>query len=286
LAAEYIATQFERLGLEPAGDNGGFYQAFNVAVGNQVLAGRNVIGRLPGSARSAESIVVGAHYDHLGIGQPEQGDSIYNGALDNASGVAGLLALAESFAHSGLRPRRSVLFVAFDAEELGLKGSKAFLSASHPEDMVAMINFDGLNLFGRTTDTWALGLDYSSLGEQFRRAARAEGIAVRIDDENARMLDAQEFFSRSDHYSFALAGVPSLFLWSGYSAAGRATGWMQAQLEEYLFTRYHQPDDEWLSSYTPDGAVQDLRIVARLIGTLSGSTTRPSWQPASPYQRH
>ncbi|MEO8294625.1 MAG: M20/M25/M40 family metallo-hydrolase [Gemmatimonadota bacterium] len=286
LAARYIAAQFARLGLEPAGDSGTFYQTFRSEVGGRELTGQNVVARLAGRGRqNGEAAVIGAHYDHLGIGPAERGDSIFNGALDNASGVAGVLALAEAFAAADFLPARQILFVAFDAEEIGLAGSAAFVRRAQRDRIVAMIDFDGMNIFARTSDTWALGMEYSSLDVDFRRAAREEGIAVRIDPEDASMLAREEFFTRSDHYSFAKAGIPALFIWSGYTATGYPAGWMRDRLEEFLRTRYHQPDDELQASYSYEGAVQDLKIVARMVAHLSTSPGRPAWKSDSPFQR-
>jgi Zn-dependent M28 family amino/carboxypeptidase len=254
----------------------------------RTIQGRNVLGLWPGQGPSAGQVVVlGGHYDHLGIGSPVNGDSIYNGAEDNANGIAALLVTAEAFARSGVVPRRSVLFIAFDAEEKGLLGSEAYVRAPvfPVASTVAMLNMDGINVYAKTSDTYALGLDYSSLGAIFRSAARVEGLSVGISAQEEKFLEDQHFFARSDHYNFADAGVPSLFIWGGYSAVGKPAGWMQQKLEEYLGNRYHQLSDEMQTWYSYEGTLTDLRVIARTLYAVAMVPRAPAWNPGSPYQR-
>jgi Zn-dependent M28 family amino/carboxypeptidase len=200
----------------------------------------NIVARLPGRGpRAAEAVVLGAHYDHLGVGTPVQGDSIYNGAEDNASGTAAMLAAAEAFAASGVRPARSMVFLAFAAEESGLLGSTAYAAApTIPlKQISAVINMDVMNMHGRTRDIAALGVDQSSLGTLFTRAAVAEGLRVSTNEEAL----IQGSFFRSDHFPFARAGVPALSLESGLAFVGRPEDWGRKQQEEYTANRYHQP---------------------------------------------
>ncbi|HEV8123576.1 MAG TPA: M28 family peptidase [Gemmatimonadales bacterium] len=254
----------------------------------RTIQGRNVLGLWPGQGPTAGQIVVlGGHYDHLGIGSPVNGDSIYNGTEDNANGIAALLVTAEAFARSGVVPRRSVLFIAFDAEEEGLLGSQAYVRAPiFPlASTVAMLNLDGINVYAKTSDTYALGLDYSSLGTVFRNAARVEGLTVGISADEEKFLEDQHFFNRSDHFSFADAGVPSLFVWGGYKAIGKPAGWMQQKLNEYLSTRYHQPADEMQDWYSFEGSAADLRVLARTLYAVAMAPRFPAWNPDSPFQR-
>ncbi|MGH7704051.1 MAG: M20/M25/M40 family metallo-hydrolase, partial [Gemmatimonadales bacterium] len=209
----------------------------------------NVVGRLPGHGAAAnDAVLIGGHYDHFGVRSPVDGDSIYNGAEDNASGTAAVLAAAEAFVRSGVRPGRSVLFMAFAAEESGLLGSQAF--AERPtlplRNLAAVLNLDEMNLFGRTRDIAALGLEQSSLGALFSRAARVEGLKATT---NLDALLKGEFF-RSDHFSFAPVGVPALSLKSGLDYVGHPSGWGQEQWDDYTAKRYHQPSDNLLPSYT------------------------------------
>ncbi len=244
----------------------------------------NVVGRLRGSdpALAAEAVVIGGHYDHLGIGQPVNGDSIMNGAVDNASGTAAILGIADAFVRSGVRPRRSLVFVLFTGEEKGLLGSAAF--AQRPPvplaGMAAMLNVDVTNLYGRTRDAAALGLDQSSLGELFTRAARAEGLRVTTD---STALLRGSFF-RSDHFPFAKAGVPALSLESGTDMVGRPAGWLEQQAEEYNRLRYHQVDDELLDWYTLDGTLQQMRIVMRVALAVGNAPAQPTWSATSEFR--
>jgi Zn-dependent M28 family amino/carboxypeptidase len=244
----------------------------------------NVVGRLPGSdpALAREAVVIGGHYDHLGIGRPVNGDSIMNGAVDNASGTAAILGIADAFVRSGVRPRRSLVFVLFTGEEKGLLGSAAF--AQRPPlplaDIAAMLNVDVTNLYGRTRDAAALGLDQSSLGELFTRAARAEGLRVTTDS----MALLRGSFFRSDHFPFAKAGVPALSLEGGTDMVGRPAGWLEQQAEEYNRLRYHQVDDELLDWYTLDGTVQQMRIVMRVALAAANAAAQTTWSPTSEFR--
>lgn len=248
----------------------------------------NIVARLPGRGpRASEVVLIGAHYDHLGIGEPVGGDSIYNGAQDNASGTAGLLALAEAMISSRVRPERSVVFVAFGAEEPGLYGSQAFVDRPPVplETIVAMLNMDGLNLMGPTRDILALGLGESTLGGLYRAAAEAEGLRVPGTGEAIiQELMRQDAFQRSDQFPFALGGIPSLFLWSGYDYMGREPGWGRARQSEFVTERYHRPDDELSPGHRMDGAAQQLRVAARLILDIANAPDRPRWAETSAFQ--
>ncbi len=273
LAARYVAAQFASLGLEPAGDHGSYF-----ARGGPM----NVIARLPGRGRLAsEAVILGAHYDHLGIGPAVGGDSIYNGAVDNASGTAGMLAIAEAFVTAGARPARSVFFVAFDAEEKGLLGAKALIRRPPVPlaQVVAMLNLESLNLVGDTRDIAALGADRSTLGTLFRVAAAAEGYTV-TPRSAAVMQEAerQGFFDRSDQAAFVQAGVPAIMLFLGDQAGGdQPRGWAKRMLDQYLQQRYHQPNDD-LSLVGDLGATAHaLRVYARTLLAVADQPARARW---------
>ena len=243
----------------------------------------NVVARLPGHGRLAsEAVLIGGHYDHLGVRAPVDGDSIYNGAEDNASGTAAVLAAAEAFVRSDVQPQRSILFMAFGAEESGLLGSQAF--AERPtvplKDLAAVLNMDVMNLYGRTRDISALGLDQSSLGRVFELSARAEGLRV-VEDSTSLI---QGSFFRSDHFPFAKAGVPALSLESGHDFEGRPPGWGEEQQKEYTAHRYHQPQDEILPWFTMDGAVQQIRVILRTALAVADAPTQPTWNPSSEFR--
>ena len=243
----------------------------------------NVLARLPGTGPLAdEAVLIGGHYDHLGVGTPVNGDSIYNGAADNASGTAAMLTTAESFSHSGVRTGRSLVFMAFAAEESGLLGSTAYAeSPTIPlKRIAAVLNVDVMNLSGRTRDVSALGVDQSSLGEMFTRAAAAEGLRVTTNEE---ALIKGSFF-RSDHFPFAKAGVPALSLEGGTDFIGRPAGWGKAQAEEYTARRYHQPSDEVLPSFSYDGAVQQTRVIVRTAVAAATARAQPVWNRGSEFR--
>jgi Zn-dependent M28 family amino/carboxypeptidase len=244
----------------------------------------NVVGRLAGSdpALRDEAVLITAHYDHLGIGAPVRGDSIMNGAVDNASGVATILALADAFVRSGVRPRRSLVFVGFTGEEKGLLGSAAFAERPPipPALLAGILNIDPANLYGATRDIAALGTDQSSLGRAFEQAARAERLRVTIDSSS---LLRGSFF-RSDHFPLARIGVPGLSFESGSDFVGKPAGWGEEQASAYNRDRYHQPADELLPSYTPDGALQQARVLARTALLVGNATGQPTWSATSEFR--
>jgi Zn-dependent M28 family amino/carboxypeptidase len=243
----------------------------------------NVVARLTGSdpALKNKAVLLTAHYDHLGIGQPVNGDSIMNGALDNASGVATMLAIADAFTRAGARARRSLLFVAFTGEEKGLLGSGAF--AARPpiplSGMAAILNIDEANLFSRTRDISVLGGEHSSLGAAFARAARAENLRV-TPDEDALLRGA---YFRSDHFPLARAGVPGLSWEMGNDAVGHPASWMLEQKTTFNRERYHQPGDEILPWYTVDGAMQQARVMMRVALDVGNAATQPTWNASSEF---
>lgn len=245
----------------------------------------NVVGRLPGSDPSLrdEAVLITAHYDHLGIGAPVRGDSIMNGALDNASGVAAILALADAFVSTGVRARRSLEFVAFTGEEKGLIGSGAF--AQRPplplSRIAAVLNIDEANLYAPTRDISVLGGDQSSLGAVFERAARAEGLRVTPDEGG---LIRGSFF-RSDHFPLARAGVPGLSFKIGDDAVGHPAGWMREQKGIYDRDRYHQPADEIMPWYGVDGALQQTRVLARAALMVGNAPAQPAWNASSEFRQ-
>jgi len=243
----------------------------------------NVLGRLPGRGPLAkEAVLIGGHYDHFGIAAPVDGDSIYNGAEDNASGTAAVLAAAEAFVRSGVRTGRSLILVGFAAEESGLIGSQAL--ANDPpiplRDIAAIFNLDVMNLYGRTSDVSALGLEQSTLGKAFAAAAAAEGMQVTSNQE-ALLRGA---FFRSDHFPLARAGVPGTSLENGSRFVGKPAGYGKGQKEKYVAERYHQPSDEILPWFTYDGALQQLRVTVRIVVSVANAPTQPQWQPTSEFR--
>jgi Zn-dependent M28 family amino/carboxypeptidase len=235
---------------------------------------RNVIGILPGTTRPNEYVIYTAHWDHLGRCDADKtGDDICNGALDNATGTAGLIALAEAHAKAG-RPDRSIIFLAVTAEESGLLGSRYY--AENPiyplAQTVGGINMDGLNVAGNTRDLIVIGRGKSELEDYFERAARDMNLTVKNEP-----TPEAGYYYRSDHFSLAKFGVPMLYaeggedLVNGGLAAGRAAA------EDYRANRYHQPSDEYDPSWDWSGAIRDLQIYYRIGRELAESGAWPNW---------
>lgn len=234
-------------------------------------ASPNVIGVLPGE-RTSEAIIYTSHYDHLGRRDdaPKE-DTIYNGAVDNASGVAGLLEVADAFGRAEATPGRSVYFVATTAEESGLLGSEYF--AAHPpiplERFAANINMDAMNVYGPTRDLVLLGAERSTLGEVAAEVARDWG-RVLGEDQHAE----RGYFFRSDHFPLAKAGVPALSFEDGSDFESSAA---QQRAEAYNETDYHQPSDEVKSDWDLSGMVLDVSLLADLGWRTAASSEMPAY---------
>ena len=251
--------------------------------GVERLQSANVAGMVRGhDARGRdEFVIMSAHWDHLGIGPVVNGDSIYNGAEDNASGVAVLLAVARGAAQ-GPAPRRSMLFAFVTAEESGLLGSQYL--AEHPlvplTSTVANLNVDGGNLLGRVKDLNVLGDTKSTLGPQLAAFLRPRG--VRITPEE---FPERGSFYRSDHFMFAKAGIPSVSIGEGNDFDGRPAGWGTAQHEDYNAHRYHQPSDAYSPQFDLAGAVQLSGIVLDFARVLARSAAWPAWNADAEFRR-
>src|SRR5256714_4900508 len=228
----------------------------------QHLSANNVVGVVRGIDPKVrdEYVAYSAHWDHFGIGPVVNGDSIYNGAEDNASGVATVLAIAHAAAE-GVKPRRSQLFVLVTAEESGLLGSAYF--GMHPtapaNKIIAALNMDVVSVRGRVRDLNVLGDNKSSLGPTLAQMVRAEGLRLSPDPHP----EAGHFY-RSDHFSFAKVGIPAISIGSGIDFVGRPAGWGKQQDEDWTAHRYHQPSDEYRSDFDLTGAAQLGEIVYRL----------------------
>src|SRR5438874_11128749 len=243
----------------------------------------NVVGRWPGTdARlGQEAVLITAHWDHKGIGPAVRGDSIYNGAEDNASGVAAILGAAQAFTQVAPRPRRTLLFVATTAEESGLLGSEAYVESPLVplERTAAVLNLDVANVRGATRGIDALGIDRSPLGAMFQAAATLESLTV------VHEPDVRGSFYRSDHFPFARAGVPALSIQPGRDFVGRPAGWGREQDELYNRERYHQPSDEYRPSFTYAGLAQEVRVTMRLALAIANTAEPPRWLPSSEFRR-
>jgi Zn-dependent M28 family amino/carboxypeptidase len=245
------------------------------------LQSANVVGKLPGSdpALKDEYVVLSAHLDHLGIGEPVNGDRIYNGAMDNASGSALLLDLAARLKDNPEKLRRSVLFVLFTAEEKGLLGSKFF--TAHPtiaaRSMVADINVDMFLPIVPLKVLTVYGLSESDLGDSARAAAGTVGVPVQPDPEPQR-----DVFIRSDQYNFILHGIPSLMMDVGYKPGSP----QRAIFKEWLTHRYHAPSDDLNQPVDLEAAAKYEEIVRDLVIKIANDDRRPEWKPASFFRRY
>jgi Zn-dependent M28 family amino/carboxypeptidase len=257
--------------------------AVDVTSGLRHVRSENVVARLPGSdpRLTHQAVLVTAHWDHKGIGPTANGDSIYNGAEDNASGVAAMLAAAQAAVQLQPRPRRTLLFVATTAEESGLLGSEAYVrDPLVPLDQTAaVINLDVTNVRGTTRDIDALGGDRSTLGPVFQTAARDESLAV------VHEPDTRGSFYRSDHFPFAKAGVPALSIQPGTDFVDRPAGWGREQAQLYNRARYHQPGDEYRSTFTYQGMAQEVRVALRVAFAVANAPGLPQWLPNSEFHR-
>lgn len=242
----------------------------------------NVIGKLTGTERAAEAIAITAHWDHLGTGEPIDGDAIFNGAVDNASGIAGMLATAASlveYASAGKGPQRSVLFIATTAEEQGLLGSRHFVA--HPtvplDRIVAAVNLDSMNVAGRTRSVVVVGAGQSTLEDTLAEVVQAQGRRTIPDGS-----PGSGGYYRSDHFAFALRGVPALYfrgssdMEEGGEKAGKPIAKLRAE-------RYHTVHDEYDPSWSLEGTLQDVEAMTQLVLRVANAEHPPAWKPASEF---
>ena len=251
--------------------------------GIRTIASRNVLAKIEGSdpQRKNEYVVYTAHWDHLGVGQPVNGDKIYHGAVDNASGVAGLIEIARGFKQLPEPPKRSILFIAVTGEEQGLLGSEYY--AQHPiypfAKTLAEINMDGLNVYGRTKDITIVGLGHSDLDDYARRVAQRQGRVLAPDPEPEK-----GFYYRSDHFSFAQQGVPALDPDSGIEYIGKPAGYGKKIRDDYTEHDYHKPSDVIKPDWDLDGAVEDLQLFWMIGFDVANSGEFPQWKPGTEFK--
>lgn len=242
---------------------------------------KNVVGVLPGTAAPDDYVLYTAHWDHLGRCDPVNGDDICNGALDNASGVAGLVSLAEAQAKAG-PARRSIAFVAVTAEESGLLGSRYY--AEHPifplARTVGGVNMDGLNVIGKTRDFVLVGAGKSEIEDLIKPLVAAQGRTISPEANPERGS-----YYRSDHFSFAKLGVPMLDGGSGEDLVVGGVKAGHAAREDYVANRYHKPQDEYDPRWNWDGAVADLTLYYQLGRKLADDTALwPNWYQGSEFR--
>src|SRR5690606_6613354 len=244
---------------------------------------RNVVGLLPGSTRPDEALVYMAHWDHLGKHEmPDGGDGIYNGAVDNATGVAGILEIAEAFANQETPPERSILFLAVTLEESGLLGSQYYVA--HPavplDKTVAVFNVDAMSVYGRSHDVTVVGMGSSELEDLLKPVAEAQGRVLHAEAHP----EAGGYF-RSDHFNFAKPGVPAVRADGGEGAGEGARVAGAAAAKGYGDNRCHNPADESdPATWKLDGTMEDLELVYAVGRELAGSDQWPNWYEGNPFK--
>ncbi len=242
----------------------------------------NVIATLPGSKKADEHIIYTAHWDHLGIDKSLTGDQIYNGAVDNASGTAALIEVAEAFAKLPVRPERSITVLAVTAEEQGLLGSKFY--AANPiipaAKTVANLNMDALNVDGASKDVSVYGLGQSELDNYLTVAAEKQGRVIAGDPRPAAGI-----YYRSDHFAFANIGIPALYAKSGKTPADEATKALREKIGARLSKCYHNLCDEYSDDWDLSGAVQDMQAFFEIGYELSKENVWPKWSKTSEFKR-
>ena len=243
----------------------------------------NVVALLQGSTRPEEYVLYSAHWDHLGVGQAVEGDSIYNGALDNASGTGTLLGLAKRFAEQQSKPERSIIFLWVTAEEQGLLGSSYYArNPTFPIDKtVANINIDGCNPHGEMKDFQIVGYGQSEMDQIAAEELAKQGRYVLPDQEPEK-----GYFFRSDHFNFVKEGVPALFGEGGFDHIEKGKEYGRQKKDEYTAQNYHSPSDEFdAATWDMSGVVQDAQVYYNIGWRLSNSDEWPQWNADSEFGR-
>lgn len=258
----------------------------NFALQNKIthFKSHNVIGKLEGSDRQRkdEYVIYSAHWDHLGRDPHLQGDQIYNGALDNASGIASILELAQAFTRLPQAPPRSLLFLATTAEEAGLLGAKYYAeNPLYPLDhTLADINIDGINAWGKTRDIEDIAAGNSTLDDLLARAALQAGRVAKPNSEPEKGS-----FFRADNFEFAKVGVPALYIGSKpKDYIGQPADYGQKKSDDYTLHHYHQVSDEVNPAWDFSGAVEDVRLLFEVGYQVANDEKYPTWLPGSEFK--
>ena len=249
----------------------------------RTIDSQNVVAKLEGSdpALKDEYVVYTAHWDHLGIGPEQNGDRIYNGAKDNAIGVAGLLELARAFTKVAPAPKRSILFLSVTAEEQGLLGSQYYsVTPLYPlRKTLANVNMDGLNVHGKTKDLTLIGYGASDLDDYAKTAAAEQGRVIRPDPETEK-----GFYYRSDHFNFAKQGVPALDPDEGTDFVGKPAEYGKQVRDDYTEHDYHKPSDVIKADWDLSGAVEDLQVFFAVGYRVAQADKYPEWKPGNEFR--
>ena len=244
---------------------------------------RNVVARIEGSDPVAknEYVIYTSHWDHFGIGVPVNGDNVYHGAVDNATGIGGMIELGRVYAAMPVKPKRSILMLAVTAEEQGLLGSGYY--AANPlyplPKTIGVVNMDALNVRGKTNDVTITGLGNSDLDDLAKQVAAEQGRVIRPDPDPEK-----GGFYRSDHFPFAQQGVPALASGGGIDYVGKPAGWGKARSDEYTANDYHKPSDKVKPDWDMSGAVQDLQYYWMVGYRLAQTDTFPQWKAGTEFK--
>jgi Zn-dependent M28 family amino/carboxypeptidase len=254
--------------------------SFDIEQQVREIQSRNVVAKLEGASRADEYIVYTAHWDHLGM-DPSLPDPIFNGALDNASGTAKVLEIAQAFTRLDHRPERSIIFLAVTAEEQGLLGAKYYAeNPLYPLDRtVANINIDGMNQWGRTEDIVVVGYGNSTLDGVLREAAATQGRRLEPDAEPEK-----GFYYRSDHFEFAKQGVPALYVGAGTHFIGKPEGWGKQKRDEFTANDYHKPSDQIKPDWDLAGAVEDAQLMFQVGYRIAQRAAWPEWSEGNEFK--
>ena len=243
---------------------------------------QNVVAKITGAKRPDEYIIYSAHWDHLGVGTVVEGDSIYNGAEDNASGTAAVMAIAKAFSEMVVKPERSVVFLFVTAEEQGLLGS-AYYGVNPifpPAQTVANLNMDGMNTFGKMRDLVVTGFGHSELDDYATDIAATQGRYIVPDQEPEK-----GYFFRSDHFNFAKIGIPALFAKGGIDHMEKGKVFGKEQSDKYTAERYHRPADEYDEEFFDlSGVILDAKLYFEIGRRLAGEEHFPEWKEGSEFK--
>ncbi|PZO04433.1 MAG: peptidase M20 [Alphaproteobacteria bacterium] len=276
---EALKVQARSRGFRPVALTGAsFSTMFDVAT--STVETDNFLARLPGTTRPDETVLYTGHWDHIGVGTPDaNGDAIFNGAIDNASGIAGMIELARAWT-AGPRPERSIVMIGFTAEESGLLGSEYY--AANPiyplEKTVGGFNMDSANVYGRTTGFRVVGFGQSDFDDRMATVVQAQGRVVEPDGN-----PASGGYFRSDHFPLAKRGVPMAYAASGGDFRDEPIVARTAARADYTARRYHQADDEWSADWDYSGQIEDLNVYLAVGRELANSRVWPQWKPGSEF---
>jgi Zn-dependent M28 family amino/carboxypeptidase len=247
----------------------------------RLFTSANVIAQLPGGSRRREYVMYTAHWDHLGRDPARPGHNVFNGAIDNASGAAGLLTLAQSLVRTKPVADRSIVFLALTGAEAGLLGSEYY--AANPvfplRDTAAVLNLDTLHFGGPTRDVTVFGVGNTDLEEYARAAALLQGREITAEPTPQRGL-----YFQSDNFSFAKAGVPALYAKGGLDDSARGPIWGRARLDDYMAHRYHQPSDQYSPDWDVRGTLDDLTLYYDVGNRVARTRRFPRWYPNSEFR--